>query len=755
MNSRFLRQASVLAVLVTLLALVGSASFAEPASAACIAPSKIGITFVIDDSGSMSSTDPYYLRSDATRIGLSSLPDGTTAAVTTFSSYAYTVAGPVDLTPANRQGIYDDVYDSLESSGSTSYGEAFDLANTVTAQMPGVDKKAIVFLSDGEPTDGFDGTESSVRTGVPVYTIGFGVADPSILEAIASGSGGSSYYTDDTPAIQDAFSDIVSKIACDSRIVTDSVDLAPGQTQSFPFDTEDDGDSFSALATWDYGNVSVRIRRPDGSYMVDGAEGAGEAIDYDSNSARASSQIPPVGHWAFEVTADQDNAENVHATIGVWRRSKPKDLRVVIVPGLTAENPGISLGSGASDLRCRDVGNLFELCRDLVSRQFPVDVVSSGKQGAKKGSTQLINSLGDLDGSARRLAKYVKSLGSQNVLLVGYSRGGLIARQAVALEGAPVKGIVTFGSPHNGSFWADAALSSGWLGSAVMGIFSGLQGSTQGVEAIVDMSSAATTARNGLMPKLGVPIWTVGGNGCPVNNDCIVSLSSAYGNHAKFGRNPANLLADGWKHSEPNSWGVRRPVIEAVRAALNTFKVKRMRAARSNGSGSGLSIAAKKKAKKPTKAAAALGFVRVARARIGRKLPTRVRAISFSSSAPFVVACGRSQLSSIDPFGLGSSLQIKHSTCKRPKLLSAGAKVIVAMSPKDRPRGTWRFNKGKTSLKVSARTRIQKAKLSRVRARGGCSGSRCAFRLRSAPGAGAFLQVKTGGHVYAAVLPNR
>src|SRR3954454_24433190 len=91
----------------------------------CTVPKKLGMVFVIDDSGAMADNDPNALRGAATDIGIAQLPDGAVAAVSRFSDRAESIFNPAELNAASRNGSRTAVGSALESSGGTDYDAAF------------------------------------------------------------------------------------------------------------------------------------------------------------------------------------------------------------------------------------------------------------------------------------------------------------------------------------------------------------------------------------------------------------------------------------------------------------------------------------------------------------------------------------------------------------------------------------------------------------------------------------------------------
>jgi len=306
-------------------------------------PAKLGVAFSIDDSGSMSSSDPSRLRSAATGVGIDQLPDGAYAAVSSFDSGARSLVDPVIVTASNRSALKTDVDDSLTASGETHYDLAFSKAKQQLDAMPGSDKRALVFLSDGAPNGGdYDSELDAIRqAGIPVFAIGFGSAPGSVLAQIAASTGGQAYTIQSPGEAQAVFARIVSTLLCDATQVQASVTLEPGETRAFPYGIGPSDREFRALAAWSFGGVTVRLRRPDGSFLVPGAELAGERFISEKTYASVIGRNPAVGGWELQVTAGADNVDEVDVTIDIFRRTSadPPDPFGLVSPAAGAQVP--------------------------------------------------------------------------------------------------------------------------------------------------------------------------------------------------------------------------------------------------------------------------------------------------------------------------------------------------------------------------------------------------------------------------------
>src|SRR3954451_19611819 len=114
----------------------------------CTVAKKLGRVFVVDDSGSMADNDPNALRGAATDIGIAQLPDGAVAAASRFSDSAESILNPAELNATTRAGARQAIGSALASEGGTDYDEAFTQTKRQLDAMQGVDRRAVVFLSD-------------------------------------------------------------------------------------------------------------------------------------------------------------------------------------------------------------------------------------------------------------------------------------------------------------------------------------------------------------------------------------------------------------------------------------------------------------------------------------------------------------------------------------------------------------------------------------------------------------------------------
>ncbi|MGE4428537.1 MAG: VWA domain-containing protein [Solirubrobacteraceae bacterium] len=285
----------------------------------CTPPDRLGVVFVIDDSGSMSNgvyvggtsfpaSDPGGLRRQATKAGLDRLADGYAAGIVSFSSAARTVQSPVILNGKSRDGAKRSLGDG-PGAGGTDYGAAFGAAAAQLDDMPGgVDRSAVVFLSDGRPEGGSsaDAALAQIKAkGAPIYTIGLGPGvDPGLLQGIATQGGGKYHKLDAASQITPIFGSIISELTCDRPIGGGDGTLDPGQSASYPFTVEDGTGSVEGQVSWDSGKVDVSLKTPGGRTATpDNPRG----VKFTTEGSYTSFQIedPRAGEWQVTATAKE------------------------------------------------------------------------------------------------------------------------------------------------------------------------------------------------------------------------------------------------------------------------------------------------------------------------------------------------------------------------------------------------------------------------------------------------------------------
>ncbi|RME24717.1 MAG: DUF3520 domain-containing protein, partial [Deltaproteobacteria bacterium] len=170
------------------------------------------LTFLVDVSGSMSSSDKLGLARKSLHMLVDSLREDDTVALAT---YAGRTAKILDPTPASRKWAIHQAIADLRAGGSTAMASGLDLAYEMAWDSfePGHENRVIV-LSDGDANVGntsWDDMLSQIKgyadRGVTMSTIGFGMGNyqDTLMEQLSNHGDGNNYYIDDADQARRVF----------------------------------------------------------------------------------------------------------------------------------------------------------------------------------------------------------------------------------------------------------------------------------------------------------------------------------------------------------------------------------------------------------------------------------------------------------------------------------------------------------------------------------------------------------------------
>jgi hypothetical protein len=190
-----------------------AAALGAPAAHAACTP-KTNLEAIIDDSGSMSFSDPSDLRIRAMELLIDTQGnEKRTLGAVEFGSDAAPLFGPALIgqnAPAFKTAMNTAL---IEDGGGTDYNKAFAAATAHNANA-----NARIFLTDGAHT-ALDPYANGHQGGPPTYVLGLGTGGSgspfdTLLNQIATETGGLYRRADDASALQAAMFDLNSAIAC-------------------------------------------------------------------------------------------------------------------------------------------------------------------------------------------------------------------------------------------------------------------------------------------------------------------------------------------------------------------------------------------------------------------------------------------------------------------------------------------------------------------------------------------------------------
>jgi hypothetical protein len=220
--------------------------------------SALSIGIIIDDSGSMASSDPMLKRRDATVAFLNTLGPNDEVLLTDYGVTGENLrdlvcssrGGGSGCSPANAGGFNGDkagltaATSQIQASGGTPLYEACVQMVPIVASRTGR-RQAILLLSDGEPnspTLRAKCHKDAMDAGIPVFTVGLGPASEQVtgsslaavqvLRELATATGASYASADDPNQLMALFANIGTALTrgkCDSvAVINEYMRLTPG-----------------------------------------------------------------------------------------------------------------------------------------------------------------------------------------------------------------------------------------------------------------------------------------------------------------------------------------------------------------------------------------------------------------------------------------------------------------------------------------------------------------------------------------------
>lgn len=203
---------------------------------------KIAVSLVIDTSGSMAETDPNNLRKTASEIFIDLLSPDDYLGVVMFSTDAVE-AIPMQQVASmeNKENLKATLAPAITALGDTDYLKALQAAEYQLDSFAEQDvRKVIIFLTDGVPDpnpaqgdnpDFMSGYMDSIwattaNIGLkdyPIYTLGFGNSDQSILQRIASDTRGEAKFIESPGAIATNFFEVLRMLKNRQTVFNESL----------------------------------------------------------------------------------------------------------------------------------------------------------------------------------------------------------------------------------------------------------------------------------------------------------------------------------------------------------------------------------------------------------------------------------------------------------------------------------------------------------------------------------------------------
>ncbi|HOR19646.1 MAG TPA: VWA domain-containing protein [Brevefilum sp.] len=276
------------------------------AQAQSLALENIAVVFVVDDSGSMASTDPYDLRYTAVKLMISSLDLGDKVGFVRFATTSSKVTdGLVRLSSEQDKQDLLDLIQPVEPYGYTDFKAGFEDARALlNSESLASFQKVVIFLTDGDPQipnpySGYLKDVMSVANSleVPIYAIGLTPAgQTAILANIASETSGELIPANTANDLVDSFLHILGQLK--DRTVIRPEERSDERSFNFYMDQSlvpyISKISFVASHT---SNMLVRLISPSGEEVVGSDPSVSFLMDSDPSFTVLTIDAPENGDW--------------------------------------------------------------------------------------------------------------------------------------------------------------------------------------------------------------------------------------------------------------------------------------------------------------------------------------------------------------------------------------------------------------------------------------------------------------------------
>lgn len=180
----------------------------------------LDVVLVIDRSGSMADTriaTPITDAKEAAKEFVDNLVSNSNVGVVSFATTCTVNRGMTSLNAYNNRLLVDTSISSLSSNGYTAMGDGMAAANSLLINNGRSEsRKVMVVLTDGETNTGSNPEDSipvANANGITIYTIGLGDVDESLLDYIASETGGKYYYAPDSSQLRSIYNAIAQELS--------------------------------------------------------------------------------------------------------------------------------------------------------------------------------------------------------------------------------------------------------------------------------------------------------------------------------------------------------------------------------------------------------------------------------------------------------------------------------------------------------------------------------------------------------------
>lgn len=266
----------------------------------------VSVILVVDNSGSMKSSDPQNLRCAAVQMFISLLDEEDAVGIVQFSTESRQVTDGMTSLEGNRDELLHKVQPCI-ADGFTDIKAALEDARQMLL-VHVENAPSVVLLTDGEPEipNPHVGYEQEVldlarSLGMPIYAIALtSAADLNFLSRLTMGTGGYVIPANESTDLLDAYLQVLGTIK-DRTVIGDGYAVSPGETQ---IEIDPALSAYVEKASFVIshpGNVTARLVAPDGHIVTPDDPQVTFASLADPRFMAVTIVHPAGGTWVFEM----------------------------------------------------------------------------------------------------------------------------------------------------------------------------------------------------------------------------------------------------------------------------------------------------------------------------------------------------------------------------------------------------------------------------------------------------------------------
>ena len=316
------------------------------------ATDRLSVVMIIDSTGSMSSNDPRRMRVDAAKAFIQAAEVGDEIGIVDFDSSARELAPMTIIQSENDKNRLINAVDQVRTYGSTNINAGLNTGfNTISSASGSGQRRTAILLTDGDHNVGSYDPRSHLQykdQNWPIYTVGLGQANQSLLLRIAGETGGkcvnSCLSITDASQLGQLYQDIRALLTNSSTTTNRQVKLQPGQQVSVPSAVPPNQFSTLFYIGWQGSDVDLTLISPSGRIFDPGNLGPGIQHAKGPTYELYRVDYPESGNWSMsiygkDIPAGGENVNVYASTLGIRYFYSPFTVGAPEVPATATPLP--------------------------------------------------------------------------------------------------------------------------------------------------------------------------------------------------------------------------------------------------------------------------------------------------------------------------------------------------------------------------------------------------------------------------------